>query len=49
VRIVEFPGYSPVRGVVSQHHSLLGIVGLIAKVERDAPDAIDYPYYITAH
>jgi len=49
VRIVEFPGYAQFAESFPSTIPYSESVGFIAKVERNAPDAIDYPYYITAH
>jgi len=49
IRIVEFPGYATFAESFPSTIPYSESVGFIAKVERDTPDAIDYPYYITAH
>jgi ABC-2 type transport system permease protein len=49
LRIIEFPRYQGYAqafpGTIPYSEGL----GFIAKVDRDDPDDVDYPYYVTAH
>jgi len=49
LRIVEFPGYSTFAQSFSSTIPFSESVGFIAEVQKDRPDAIDYPLYVTAH
>jgi len=49
LRIVEFPGYSTFAQSFSSTVPFSESIGFIAEVQKDRPDAIDYPAYVTAH
>jgi ABC-type transport system involved in multi-copper enzyme maturation permease subunit len=49
LRIVEFPGYATFAQSFSSTVPFSESIGFIAEVQKDKPDAIDYPLYVTAH
>ena len=49
LRIVEFPGYATFAQSFSSTVPFSESIGFIAEVQKNKPDAIDYPLYVTAH
>ncbi|MGV8040265.1 MAG: ABC transporter permease subunit [Thermoanaerobaculaceae bacterium] len=49
VRIVEFPRYARFAQSFPNTIPFSESIGFIARLEEDDPDAIDYPFYVTAH
>jgi ABC-type transport system involved in multi-copper enzyme maturation permease subunit len=49
VRILEFPRYATFAQSFPNTIPYSEAIGFIADVDEDDPDAIDYPFYVTAH
>jgi ABC-2 type transport system permease protein len=49
LRIIEFPRYATFAQSFPNTIPFSESIGFIAKVDRDNPEDVDYPFYVTAH